>query len=361
MRILIVEPWLDGSHRQWAEGYRQASSHQVDIVGLPGELWRWRLRGGALPLAALVTEWVRDHGPPHLLLVSGLVDVAQLLGLARSRLEATIAVVVYQHESQLADPSASSPDQEAALRNWMSWCAADAVLFNSHYHQQAVVDWLIPFLSRLPDRSHVPMAQSVMAKFEVLPLGVDLQNLLARRSDQRKEGPPVVLWPHRWEADKDPVAFLAALTKAAGAGHDFRLVLAGEDPAAGSSQSSDARRKVVERFGSQVVANGPFDVDRYRELLTTADLVVSCAVHEFFGIGVVEATAAGCVPLLPDHLSYPEVIPAQWHDQVLYEPGRFASALIDALADLGRRRQANLDLAAAGVFQTINRRVRRAA
>ena len=116
MRILIVEPWLDGSHRQWAEGYRQASSHQVDIVGLPGELWRWRLRGGALPLAALVTEWVRDHGPPHLLLVSGLVDVAQLLGLARSRLEATIAVVVYQHESQLADPSASSPDQEAALR-----------------------------------------------------------------------------------------------------------------------------------------------------------------------------------------------------------------------------------------------------
>ena len=54
MRVLLVEPWLDGSHRQWADGYQRASTATVEVIGLPGERWRWRLRGGALPLAAEV-------------------------------------------------------------------------------------------------------------------------------------------------------------------------------------------------------------------------------------------------------------------------------------------------------------------
>ena len=42
--------------------------------------------------------------------------------------------------------------------------------------------------------------------------------------------------------------------------------------------------------------------------MAQADVVVSTADHEFFGIGIVEATAAGAVPLLPRRLSYPELL-----------------------------------------------------
>jgi glycosyltransferase involved in cell wall biosynthesis len=39
-----------------------------------------------------------------------------------------------------------------------------------------------------------------------------------------------------------------------------------------------------------------------------ADVIVSTAIHEFFGISVVEAIAAGVYPVLPRRLSYPELL-----------------------------------------------------
>jgi len=42
--------------------------------------------------------------------------------------------------------------------------------------------------------------------------------------------------------------------------------------------------------------------------LQQADVIVSTANHEFFGISVVEAIAAGAFPLVPNRLSYPEII-----------------------------------------------------
>ena len=48
----------------------------------------------------------------------------------------------------------------------------------------------------------------------------------------------------------------------------------------------------------------------YWKWLAKADWVLSTADHEFFGIAVVEALFAGCLPWLPEKLSYPELLPA---------------------------------------------------
>jgi glycosyltransferase involved in cell wall biosynthesis len=361
MRILLAEPWSTGSHQRWAEGYRSASRHDVDLVGLDGVAWRWRLRGGALPLGRLVTAGIEARGHPDLVLIDGMVDVAHLLGLTRRALAPGTPVVVYQHESQLVFPTPAGRDEkEASLRNWLSWCAADVVAFNSRYHLDAVAAALPRFLGGFPDRSHLEVLESVTSRFEVLPLGLDLGRAGSgsgrapieaggegSHSRMGDGGDPVILWPHRWEADKDPAAFLAALARAEASGVGFRLVLAGEDPEAGSTAAAAARAAVLDRFGSRVVASGPFTTDRYRQLVQRSDLVVSCARHEFFGAAVAEAVAAGCVPLLPRALAYPEVIPERWHHAVLYEPGRFGTALADALGSLGRRRAATAGLARA--------------
>lgn len=382
MRILLVEPWQTGSHQAWAEGYRDSSRHDVDIVGLPGELWRWRLRGGALPLAEKITSWIDVNGQPDLLLVSGLVDVAELLGLARRNLSPDVAVVIFQHESQLVYPVAEGNyDNGAALRNWMSWCVADLVLFNSYHHMRSVEAALPGFVGSLPDATHVPMLDSVIGKFEVFPVGVGLGEIPEREPfpgfDQHpsslefavdddgveaeeeapdsveiaeqeptmeRQGRPVILWPHRWERDKDPAAFLAALRKVRDASFDFGLVLAGQDPPSGSSIAADERAAVEEEFADNVVASGDFERDEYLEYVAQSDLVVSCARHEFFGVAVVEAVASGCIPLLPNALSYPELIRPPWHNTVLYEPGTFGTRLVDAVKRIDELRHETIGL-----------------
>lgn len=343
MRILLVEPWLTGSHQAWAEGYQAASNHEVAVVGLPGELWRWRLRGGALPLAQKITTWIDMNGQPDLLLVSGLVDVAELLGLARRNLSPDVGVVIYQHESQLVYPVADGNyDNGAALRNWMSWCVADLVLFNSYHHMRSVTDALPGFLESLPDRTHEPMLDHVIGRFEVFPVGVDLGSIpepdLLAGLDPLPVERPVILWPHRWERDKDPAAFLAALRKVRDAGLDFGLVLAGQDPPSGSTLATEERAAAESEFADHILASGELERDEYLEYLGRCDLVVSCAKHEFFGIAVVEAVAAGCVPVLPNALSYPELIRPLWHSAVLYDPGTFGSRLLEAVKGIEQLR-----------------------
>jgi glycosyltransferase involved in cell wall biosynthesis len=48
-------------------------------------------------------------------------------------------------------------------------------------------------------------------------------------------------------------------------------------------------------------------------------VVTSTAHQEFFGVGVVEAMAAGAFPVLPNRLVYPERIPSEHQDRCLYD------------------------------------------
>ncbi len=329
--VLLVEPWFSGSHRRWAEGYQHASAHDVSIVSLSEGPWRWRLRAGAVPLSADIGRHVAEHGAPDVLLVSGLVDVAQLLGLCRRDLAST-PVVVFQHESQIVYPTTSgNVDAEAVLRNWMSWCSADVVLFNSAFHRQAVIDTLPVFLYQRPEADQLFALDEVLARFEVMPVGVELEPTSDREGGPVAASPdgPLVLWPHRWENDKDPAAFLSALRRLRQGGHRVRLALAGRE----SVVPSEVRSRILEEFDDWAVAVGPFDRSRYRNLLIESDIVVSCAKHEFFGVAMVEAIAAGCVPVLPHALAYPEIVPEPWHADALYEPGSFGTRLEQVVSD----------------------------
>ena len=43
-----------------------------------------------------------------------------------------------------------------------------------------------------------------------------------------------------------------------------------------------------------------------------------CSNQENFGISIVEAIRYGCLPLLPNRLAYPEVLPKAYHATYLY-------------------------------------------
>lgn len=349
MHVWLVEPYYTGSHRAWADGYRAHSRHRVRLLTLPGRFWKWRMQGGAVTLARRAA---RLKEPPDLILVSDMLNLPLFLAMGGSRL-AEVPVVLYFHENQLTYPlqPGEKRDLHYGFLNWASALRADAVCFNSAYHRDAFLDELPRLLKHFPDYTELWSVEEIQARSRVLPLGLDLARFDELRSESTGNEPkpdarrPIIVWNHRWEYDKDPATFFRALYALAAEGLDFRLILLGEVFRNRPNEFLEAR----ERLSDRIVHFGyaPEAAD-YGRLLWQADVVVSTAIHEFFGAAVVEACYCDCFPVLPRRLSYPELIPPQHHAACLYDDFEgLLSRLRWALTHVDEVRRSSLALAMA--------------
>jgi glycosyltransferase involved in cell wall biosynthesis len=313
MNILLLEPYCGGSHQAWAQGYATHSRHHVTLLALPARFWKWRMQGGALTLAeqarALTTR-------PDLVLASDMLNLPAFLGLTRDFLSG-VPTALYCHENQLTYPfpPGEKRDLTYAMINWLSMLAADRVFFNSRYHLEDWFEELPRLLKHFPDYTHTHRIAETRARAEVLPVGCELRcfDPLSRPGTSGRS--PLILWNQRWEYDKNPETFFRALYALADEEVDFQVALAGKKYRQGAPEFEAAR----ERLGARVVQFGFADEAQYRHLLRQADVVVSTALHEFFGVAIVEAIYCGCFPVLPRRLAYPELVPPQYHDACLYQ------------------------------------------
>ncbi len=341
LRVLAVDPFLGGSHLSFLEGLVRHSRHRVEVEGLPGRHWKWRMQGGAVELARRLEERLADGvSPPQVFFASDMLDVPRYLGLLPPGVQ-KVPVLAYFHENQLTYPLPEGVERDLtyAWTNVVSAWAADRVLFNSEYHRREFLGALPDFLAGLPDEAPPGIVDHIAAKSGVLHLGCDLRSLDTVRPSGRpvsgsygdtKDG-PLVVWNQRWEYDKNPARLFEALQAVLDLGIPFRLALVGT----GRGEPSQVFVKARSTLGSRVVQWGRLDSrEDYARLLFEADVVVSTALHEFFGAAVVEAIYCGCRPVLPRRLSYPELVPAQVHDWVLYDEPELPSLLA---AVLGRR------------------------
>ena len=331
MKIWLVEPYLTGSHQGWAEGYQAHSCHQVRLLTLPGRFWKWRMQGGAITLARTADSLEEE---PDLLLASDMLNLPVFLALAGPKMACT-PIALYFHENQLTYPMppGEKRDLHYGFINVASALRAGTLFFNSGYHQAEFFAELPRLLRHFPDYNEMWVVDALRAKARVLPLGLDLVRLDAGRAAQPKSGRAVILWNHRWEYDKDPPAFFQAIHILVEEGLDFGLVLLGESFRNQPGEFLEARRQLGERILHFGYVDDPLDYARW---LWQSDIVVSTAIHEFFGAAVVEACYCGCFPILPRRLSYPELVPAGMHAACLYEE---PEGLVDRL------RKAVLDVA----------------
>jgi glycosyltransferase involved in cell wall biosynthesis len=255
-----------------------------------------------------------------LLLATDMLDLATFLGLTRD-ITRDIPTALYFHENQLTYPLPAGRARDLAFPwvNYTASLAADALLFNSDFHRRAFLTALPSLVGRYHDHQELDVLGGLAAKAQVLPPGIDLARLDAGEQAPYTRGPaprpPVIVWNSRWEYDKGPQRFFAALRVLAERGVDFRVIVAGEHVDPCEPNFLAAR----EWLGERVIAWGYApSSEAYRERLWQADIVVSTALLEFFGIGVIEAMYCGCAPILPYSLSYPELLPPEHHAACLY-------------------------------------------
>lgn len=307
LRVLCIEPFCGGSHRLFLERFVALSRHRIETLTLPGSFWKWRMRGGHLSLLAQVRERLGDCDA---LLASGMLSLAELAGALPPL--ASLPKAVYFHESQLSYPvpKGEAPDVHFGFTNLSTALAADALVFNSRFHQEEFLCGIERFLAPMPDHRPRGLAGELRPKCSVIHPGIDCGELDRHRVEpDRAARPATILWNHRWEFDKQPEVFFAALDNLAAAGVDFRVHVVGENFQVKPKPFLDARARLGDRIAT--FGHLPRRED-YIRVLWDSDIVTSTAIQEFFGIAVMEAAYCGARPLLPRRLVYPELYPTEF-------------------------------------------------
>jgi len=108
-----------------------------------------------------------------------------------------------------------------------------------------------------------------------------IENLLSYNNQEKH---PVVMWPHRYNSDKQP----------------------------------DIAEDLSAFFNVQITQKMDLGKAAYYQEMGKAAIIFSCALHENLGISVMEGTLTGAIPIVPDRASYAEMYmdefkyPSEW-------------------------------------------------
>ncbi|HRN93808.1 MAG TPA: DUF3524 domain-containing protein [Chitinophagales bacterium] len=343
MRILLVEPFFTGSHRQSALGWQQHSKHKIELLTLPGYHWKWRMHGGAVTLAQQFLK-LKDKNFDAIV-VSDMLDLSTFKSLIAAHTNTT-PFVLYMHENQLTYPWSKTDadvqlkrDNHYAFINYTSALVADKIWFNSKYHLESFIGSLPNFLKQFPDYTNEETITEISKKSSVQSLGLQLEKFnLLKPEYSEKHQRCLVLWNHRWEHDKNPELFFNTLFEIQEQGVDFRLAVLGESFKNSPKIFSEAKEKLSEK----IVHWGFAPSEReYAEWLWKADLLPVTSYQDFFGASVVEAIFCNTVPLLPKRLAYPEHLPEKYHSTFFYDESDFSVKLRKRIMDVNYLRVMN--------------------
>lgn len=340
MRILALEPYFGGSHQAFLEGWSAHSRHDFTTFHLPPRKWKWRMRHAAVTLSDRARTAVARGRRWDALLCSDMLNLAEFLGLAPPEVQ-RLPAVAYFHENQLTYPYRdwAERDLHFGLTNMTTALAATEVWFNSAFHRDDFIDALTATLKSMPDFQPLDAIERIRASSRIEPPGVAT---LPPRGP-RAPGPLRILWAARWEHDKNPQDFFDALRRLRSAGVDFRMSVIGEQFQDAPPEFSQARQEFagrIDHWGYQATRT------EYVTALSEADVFVSTALHEFFGVSAVEAIMAGCRPMLPQRLAYPELLELAQNPAINeFFYGGSVDALTTQLAELAARVQHGFDLA----------------
>lgn len=138
-------------------------------------------------------------------------------------------------------------------------------------------------------------------KIKVFPWGMDNVPVIKETIQWEKRNIDVI-FPHRLDKDKGVEEFIDLMKSFPE--YSFAVTIPQKDS---SGEYFDA---ISRQHNCEVIA-GENDKEHF-ETLQNSKVVLSTAYQENFGYSVLKSMCAGCVPLVPNRLVYPEFIPEQY-------------------------------------------------
>lgn len=335
---LLISAYDAGSHQYWRKGIEQyLCEYDWTVITLPARFFSWRIRGNPISfLAQYSAELSVDY---DFIIATSMVDLATLKGIIPSL--ASVPSLLYFHENQFEYPKTNNQPAsiEPQMVNLYSAMSADALIFNSEFNRDSFFAGVDRLMAKLPDYTIENLSKRFAAKSSVIPVPVNDDWFGLASSCQRqtesfvdKEAPIKIVWNHRWEYDKGPDRLLAFIKVLKARDVMFELNIVGE----AFRQVPNEFKVIEDCFAEHIKSFGYIrDAQAYKNLLNQCDFVLSTAIHEFQGISVMEAVSAGCLPLVPDRLSYQELIPEKYrYKSIIESPELESIAAVDQLLDI---------------------------
>ncbi|AQQ10235.1 GDP-mannose-dependent alpha-(1-6)-phosphatidylinositol dimannoside mannosyltransferase [Sedimentisphaera cyanobacteriorum] len=322
LNILIIEPYFDGSHKEFLEGFCENSRHSSHLLTMPARKWKWRMRASAFEMAGRIDELKSKGQKFDAIFCSDMLNLSELKGICKA---ANLPSVIYFHENQFTYPNQveDKRDFQFGITNLSSALAADKVMFNSGYHLEDFLSESEKVLRKMPDFKCLEILEQIREKSQITYPGIsgEIESRIPLRNVPR------ISWAARWEHDKNPEDFFLAARILQEKGIEFRLNVLGQSFANSPSIFEQAKTEFAD-----IIENWGFKQSKreYLGVLKDSDIFVSTANHEFFGISALEASSAGCACAVPNRLAYPETF--QKSELLLY--GSTAEDLAERLETL---------------------------
>ena len=327
-RVLILEPYYGGSHKRFLDGLQETIEASFTLLTLPARKWKTRMQLSALWFIQEIRKLPEEERCFETVLCSTFVDVAVLRSLLPSVAgwNRDARIVTYFHENQFAYPgqTADPSIRQFTAINFTTAMASDSCAFNSNYNLDSFLAAIGSFLKRATDIQLPACVEEIRNKSRLLYPGMDYSFIdrVTAKAKKKYNDPPVIVWNHRWEHDKGPELFFEALYFLRKKNVGFRLIVLGQS----FTNKPECFAEAAVRLKKEIIHFGyAASQEEYAQLLHRADIVLSTAKHEFFGISVLEGIRAGCYPLLPAELSYPEL----YDEQYLYIRGKLGKRLLE--------------------------------
>ncbi len=329
-KILLIEPYYGGSHQAFLDGLASHVNCSFTFLTLPARRWKMRMQLSAPWFFEQLLIAVAKGEQYDLVLCSSFLDASVFKALL-ANFGLRLPVLTYFHENQLVYPERISTDnRQFAAINFTTALTSDGIAFNSWFNQKTFVTGVRGYLKKAVDMRVDFLVEQIVEKSSIIYPGIDF-NTIDDTMLQSPDSDPVIVWNHRWEYDKNPEEFFVTLFSLAEQNIAFKLIVLGQS----FSQQPAIFQEACNRLQDRILQFGYVESrEEYCTWLKQGDIIVSTAHHEFFGIAVIEGVRAGCRPLVPDRLSYPEIFPEKYR----YKKGKFKEKLKEILGQWSEQR-----------------------